>query len=332
MTNNTIKYFASAWSSPAWMKTNKIFNHGGYLIGAPGEKYYKLFAKYLVKFLVEYEKHGVPFWGLTVLNEPSQGNSKTIPYNALGLTSTQQRDFVKLDLGPELHAAGLGPDKIKLMVHDDNTPHMDAVISTIMADKEAAKFVSGVAYHWYSNGGGDHQNPILDLVAAAHPGLFLLATEACTLHPIELGSWVRAMNYAFDIINDLNHHTVGWVEWNLALDYQGGPSWVNNNFDDTLIVNVTAGEYYRQPTFYAMAHFARFIPPGAQRLEHSVTWDANHVDQNVVVTVFERPDGSKVAVLLNRGHNTVKLHLHDPTSGFLEFDVAPNAIETLLWH
>lgn len=31
------------------MKTNKELIHGGYLIGKPGQKYYKMFAKYFVK-------------------------------------------------------------------------------------------------------------------------------------------------------------------------------------------------------------------------------------------------------------------------------------------
>lgn len=44
-----VKLFASPWSSPAWMKDNKQFNHGGKLLGQPGEKYYKLWANYFVK-------------------------------------------------------------------------------------------------------------------------------------------------------------------------------------------------------------------------------------------------------------------------------------------
>jgi len=44
-----VSYFGSPWSSPAWMKTNNKINNGGYLIGKPGEKYYKTFAHYFVK-------------------------------------------------------------------------------------------------------------------------------------------------------------------------------------------------------------------------------------------------------------------------------------------
>ena len=47
--NQTVKLFGSAWSAPAWMKTNHELNHGGFLIGQPGGKYYKLFAEYTAR-------------------------------------------------------------------------------------------------------------------------------------------------------------------------------------------------------------------------------------------------------------------------------------------
>ncbi len=44
-----VKYFGSPWSSPAWMKNNKMINHGGFLIGQAGDKYHKTWANYFVK-------------------------------------------------------------------------------------------------------------------------------------------------------------------------------------------------------------------------------------------------------------------------------------------
>ncbi len=48
---------------------------------------------------------------------------------------------------------------------------------------------------------------------------------------------------------------VGWVDWNFALDEQGGPNWVRNFVDAPVITNATADEFYKQPMFYALAHF-----------------------------------------------------------------------------
>ena len=69
-----LRLFASPWSSPWWMKTNKKMQHPGKLIGNVSGKYYKTWANYFVKFLQEYEKNGVNFWGLTVENEPNAGS------------------------------------------------------------------------------------------------------------------------------------------------------------------------------------------------------------------------------------------------------------------
>jgi glucosylceramidase len=49
--NPNAKYFGSAWSPPAWMKTNGELNHGGFLKDKPGSGGYKAFAHYLVKYV-----------------------------------------------------------------------------------------------------------------------------------------------------------------------------------------------------------------------------------------------------------------------------------------
>ena len=39
---------------------------------------------------------------------------------------------------------------------------------------------------------------------------------------------------------------------------KGGPNWVKNFVDSPVIVNAAKDEFYKQPMFYAMAHF-RFV-------------------------------------------------------------------------
>jgi hypothetical protein len=70
-------------------------------------------------------------------------------------------------------------------------------------DKEVAKYVSGLAFHWYENT-AENIN-ILDKTNEKYPNLFLLSTEAGvgweknkTL--ISLGNWTNFEKYAFDII------------------------------------------------------------------------------------------------------------------------------------
>lgn len=54
---------------------------------------------------------------------------------------------------------------------------------------------------------------------------------------------------------DLNHYVVGWTDWNLALDHIGGPNWVKNYVDSAIIVDAGLDVFYKQPTFYSVAHF-----------------------------------------------------------------------------
>ena len=37
-----------------------------------------------------------------------------------------------------------------------------------------------------------------------------------------LGSWERGQEYTNDIIENLNHWSTGWTDWNLVLDMNGG--------------------------------------------------------------------------------------------------------------
>lgn len=47
----------------------------------------------------------------------------------------------------------------------------------------------------------------------------------------------------------------GWTDYNLCLDLQGGPSWVDNYLDAPIIVNATGDEFYKQPMYYFLGHF-----------------------------------------------------------------------------
>jgi glucosylceramidase len=50
------------------------------------------------------------------------------------------------------------------------------------------------------------------------------------------------------------------VDWNLALNESGGPSWVPTvGTDAPIIVNASGGEFYKQPMYYILGHFRLFF-------------------------------------------------------------------------
>lgn len=48
---------------------------------------------------------------------------------------------------------------------------------------------------------------------------------------------------------------VGWTDWNLALNPEGGPNWVRNFVDSPIIVDIAQDTFYKQPMFYHLGHF-----------------------------------------------------------------------------
>jgi len=72
--------------------------------------------------------------------------------------------------------------------------------------------------------------------------------------------------YARDIIGCLNNWVDGWVDWNMVLDRQGGPNWFKNWCVAPVIVDPEKDEVYFTPLYYILAHFSKFIRPGAIRI------------------------------------------------------------------
>lgn len=93
-------------------------------------------------------------------------------------------------------------------------------------------------------------------------------------------------------LQDLNHWITGWIDWNLALDKKGGPNWSKNNVDSPIIVNPETDEFFKQPMYYAMAHFSKFIVRGSMRVDLTPSCDIKSV-------AFRRPDNAMVIVLYN---------------------------------
>ena len=59
-------------------------------------------------------------WGLTVQNEPTAGLIPFYSWQCMALEPPTMRDFIKMDLGPALHANGY--QHVQIMAHDDNLP------------------------------------------------------------------------------------------------------------------------------------------------------------------------------------------------------------------
>ncbi|CAG2172307.1 unnamed protein product [Oppiella nova] len=177
------------------------------------------------------------------------------------------------------------------MICDDQRNKVHLWADTILKDKDAAKYVSGTAFHFYANKPENVVN--LDKTHEIDPNRYILNTEASHNVPT-LGFWPFLEDFSKDIIIDLNHWTNGWVHWNMALNLTGGPDWCGKA-GAPIIVNATGQEYYKNPSFYGLGHFSKFVSPDSVRLELR---EDKPVDK-VLTIAFERPDGGVVVIILN---------------------------------
>ncbi|VDN06504.1 unnamed protein product [Thelazia callipaeda] len=328
LTNSTLKLFATPWSAPGWMKSSGKMVGGGTLRGSPDGPYHTTWANYYVKFLEAYQNHNITFWGLTVQNEPVTGVDLSYKWQTMYFSPKTERDFVRNHLGPALKSSEVGRN-ISLMIMDDQRTQLPVWADVVFKDAKAAEYVSGIAVHWYADFVSVKR---LSETHNRHPNKFILATEACTgSKPFEhspiLGDWSRGDQYAHDIIQDLLNWVVGWTDWNLCLDVEGGPNFAKNYVDAPIIVNATADEFYKQPMFYVMGHFSKFVRPGSVRIE------LYYFEKPVLYegVAFITPSEQRVVVLLNRSKKLMKFTVEDGNKA-LYIQMQPRSIITIIWN
>jgi len=312
---DSVKIFGTPWSPPAWMKSN------GEMDGSdrPGliqdSRVFKAWSLYLSKSISAYKAAGVPFWGLTVQNEPEF----PAPWEACVYTPEQERDFIKNYLGPQLQQ---DHPNISLMIYDHNKDHIVDWVQAIYSDSEAAKYVAGTAFHWYSG-------PQFENVEQAHnlfPGKFLLASEACNCPGVVIDSWPRAESYAYDVIGDLNSWAVGWVDWNMVLDPQGGPNHLEGYCDAHVIAYVNNQSIHIQPSYYYYGQITKFFVPGSVRIQTT----CGSASCTLWFTSALTPYNSVVTVVMNQADNSVPFTL-SYGSLVADYTLPPHAIVTFEW-
>lgn len=322
MSEQEVLVVGAAWTAPGWMKSNgDIIGYGQLL-----EEMYQPWAEYHVKFLDAYAAHNISVWGISPQNEPLDGNIPGFTFNCMGWTPFSQRKFIAENLGPLLEERGYGD--LKLMILDDQRIELPYWAEVVFNDSAAFQYTDGIAVHWYV----DYFSPeVLTRTHDMFPDKFILGTEACEGDgPLEEsvipGSWKRLETYATDIIEDLEHWVVGWLDWNIALDQQGGPNWCDNFVDSPIIVDPSADEFYKNPMYYAMGHFSKFLRRGAV---HRAL--ASNGTAGLKATAAINPDQSIAIVILNDQDQTLEAAIEVPDRGTLRLEVGARSLNSILF-
>jgi len=334
------KIISSPWTAPPWMKDNNDWR-GGKLL----PEYYDTWALFFTKYIEAYRAEGIDIWGFTVENEPL-GNDNN--WESMHYTPEEMTHFVKNHLGPLLKENG---HKVKILGFDQNRDEeLRKWVDVMFGDEEARKYFDGTAVHWYAST-VEYFPEALQYAYNKAPGKHLINTEACIdaqvprwnddawywseeatdwgwdwapaeqkyLHP----KYVPVFRYARDIIGCLNNWVDGWVDWNMVLDRQGGPNWAKNWCIAPVIVDPDLDEVYFTPLYYTLAHFSRYIRPGAVRIGFDC------MDENLMVTAARNTDGSIAVIIFNPDEEAKGIHLTFPENS-VDFIINGKAIQTIL--
>lgn len=334
------KIIASPWTAPPWMKDNKSWI-GGKLL----PEYQDTWALYYSKYIDAYKKEGIAIWGLTVINEP-HGNGNN--WESMLFSPKEMTSFVQNYLGPTL--ASHGKSEIKILGYDQNRAGLKEWVDAMYQDESTSKYYAGTAIHWYES---TYEVFPEDLQYAHQkaPNKHLIQTEACVdseiphwkddawywskeatdwgwdwasekdkyLHP----KYAPVNRYAVDIIGCLNNWVDGWVDWNMVLDKQGGPNWFKNWCTAPVIVDPEKDEVYFTPLYYTMAHFSKFIRPGAVKIGCTIN------NKELMATAVRNPDGTIAVVIFNPTEANQSLEINNNTSK-INISISAKAIQTVV--
>lgn len=336
------KIISSPWTAPPWMKDNNDWV-GGKLL----PEYYDTWALFFSKYITAYKNEGIDIWGVTVENEPlGNGNN----WESMHYTAQEMALFIKNHLGPGFEVDG---HQAKILAYDQNRDEELIEWADVIYNDEAAKnYLDGFAIHWYAstfNWFPESLNHTHELA----PDKYLIQSEACVdaeiphwkddkwywskeatdwgwewapedrkhLHP----KYVPVYRYARDIIGCLNNWVDGWVDWNMVLNRQGGPNWFENWCTAPVIVDPKTDEVYFTPLYHTMAHFSKFIRPGAVRIGFTSP------GEDLMLTAAQNPDGSIAVVLLNMNREAKKVSL-SLESHKVGIKISAQAIQTIVIH
>lgn len=279
--NPGIKFMATPWSPPAWMKDNQS-SKGGSLLPTN----YEVYANYLIRYLQEMKALGLEINYLTPQNEPLHpGNNPS-----LLMLASEQNQFIKNHLGPAFQKAGLNT---KIIIYDHNCDKPEYPLE-ILNDPITRKYVAGTAFHLYN---GDIS--ALGQVRKAHPDKDVYFTEQWTGAK---GDFAGDFNWHIKnvIIGALNNDAKTALEWNLAND----PNWEPHTpggcteCKGALTIDKN-GQILRNQAYYIIAQASKFIPSGSKRIEIS------NLPNGVNGVAVQRPDKKVVVILQNETQNTI---------------------------
>jgi len=304
--NPNLKILLSAWSPPAYLKSNNDVNaypHGTLKKDANSVYMYDAYGTWWASSVSAFDSNGIHPDYVGMQNEPDWETS----YDSCKFLPTEDSNYAGHDKACEavyqkLYAQ-MGPNMPKLVVPETmgfggSKAFIHAIIDV--------NHVYGFAHHLYSD--GDFNSPdsfILGMqgYGAQYGYKPLLETEYAKLEG-NTTDFTAAMNTARHIHNSLVYEGVcSYFYWDLF--------WGSSSGLVTLIQPWGPNPSYTiNPVYYAFKHYSAFTDPNWYRVGAST--DSN----GLCISAFKSPDDSNLTVVILNVSPTVDANLSLSLSGF----------------
>jgi glucosylceramidase len=165
----------------------------------------------------------------------------------------------------------------------------------------------------------------MSIVHDAHPDKGLYFTE------ISGGEWATNFsdNLQWNMSNIFIGTTKNWSKnallWNLALDQNFGPQ--NNGCSNCRgVITINGSSIARNVEYYSIAHFSKFILPGAHRISSVLSTPISNLD----FVAFETPNGTHVIVVANNNAEVRSFTVRDAAAQF-NYSIPGKSVSTITW-
>lgn len=319
-THNPIKFVASPWSPPRWMREHNNMVQGGTL----KREYYADYAQYLRQFIEAYDAQGIPIHAITLQNERQ---FEPPAYPGMVLSWQQERDLL-IEIYENFHNISGHHGKplaVKLWTLDHNFNYWQQAVDQLDSFKSLGKsnYIDGTAFHHYA---GD--SSAMAKVHQAHPDKDVIFTEGSVW-----GVGNDNPNRGFQsVIRHLRHWSTAYISWVTMLPQQvdeanQGPYNKLGVVGPTMLIQEKGASpnWYKTPEYWLMGQFSRFIQRDALRIE------SNDIsDKGIENVALKNPDGSIVSVLTNPHDKAVEITLTLKDKAWL-VTLPQHAVTTVVW-
>lgn len=340
--NPNIRFMASPWSAPAWMKGSGLV--GG---GSLPESMHEVYADYLVRFVSEYAKQGINISMLTILNEPSVG---PLSYPTMDMGPVEAAEITRM-VGEKLAAAGLHTDVVSWDFNYGNGSAADIYWEEIYGDESTGKYSSMAGLHGYSGDGyynADTDNGLkkgIELLSRTYDkgSLITEITESGAGTDFAANLTYACKNIVINPCSvQYNYDDESWngcsgsLYWNLVLTSNGQPTPAQHGNECYGVISLDEVnrqgnvfyKYEKSSAYYAMAHMSRFLYEVDGKPCKALLATTDYSD--LCVAAYYRADGAIVVVVCNT-NETNDAPIDIVVDGkVISYDMVPQSMATFV--